>query len=202
MGNPLPEILPGRDGKAEMVGTGSGKCSLFLLLIILLLLVTGCASASKSARHTDAQQHQEAGVIYVIPFASTLVPAAVHETVFNDFVDLLNENRAKAGVPLFEIVKDDPAELDKSWLAGQANLSGELWSYIENSGCCQTELRIRSRIALTEPGRQTPTFEVTLPMDSFFDHDQSTLEVERVKLARDLARKLADRVISSLVSRK
>jgi hypothetical protein len=141
-------------------------------------------------------------VVYVIPFASTLVPEVVHETAFNDLVDLLNENRAKAGVSLFEIIKDDPADMDRTWLSGQTYLSGELWSYIENSGCCQTELRIRSRIALNEPGRQAPTFEVVLPLDSFFDHDQSTLEVERVKLAKDLARQLADRVISSLASRK
>lgn len=185
-----------------MVKPETGNWLKILLLIVALMMLAGCASGSRTARQAYTGSHQESGVVYVIPFASTLVPEVVQETVFNDLVDLLNENRAKAGVSLFEIVKDSPAEMDKNWLSGQTYLSGELWSYIENAGCCQTELRIRSRIALTEPGRQTPTFEVALPMDSFFDHDQSTLEVERIKLAKDLARKLADRVISSLASRK
>lgn len=185
-----------------MVRCGVGNGLTLLLLIVALVMVAGCASGPSGARQADIRAHHENGVVYVIPFASTLVPVEVHETAFNDFVDLLNENRARTGVSLFEIIKDDPADIDRNWLSGQTYLSGELWSYIENSGCCQTELRIRSRVALTEPGKQTPTFEVALPLDSFYDHDQSTLEVERIKLAKDLARKLADRVISSLVSQK
>lgn len=171
------------------------------VLLVALLGLTGCSSG-KAARQADSKPHRQEGVVYVMPFASTLVPAPVREIAFNDFVDLLNDNRAKAGVSLFEIVKDNPNELDKGWLSAQTYLSGEFWSYIENAGCCQTELRIRSRVAVTEPGAQSPTFEVLLPLDSFFDHDRSTLDAERVKLAKELARQLADRVISSLVSRK
>lgn len=185
-----------------MVTIAYGKRSLLLLLISVLTMLAGCASADGKARQDVFKPQHENPVVYVFPFAATLVPAEVQKTAFNDFVDLLNEDRARAGVSLFEIIKDSPADIDKEWLSRQAYLSGELWSYIENAGCCQTELRVRSRMALTEPGRQAPSFEVVLPLDSFFDHDQSTLEIERVRLAKELARKLADKVISSLASRK
>ncbi|MSM39491.1 MAG: hypothetical protein GJT30_07715 [Geobacter sp.] len=173
-----------------------------LVIAMLLLLLGGCGPRPRVEVKPDFKPPAELETVYVIPFSSTLVPADLQETVFNELVDVLNEKRDQAGIHLFEIIKGDLGDVDKEWLAKQTYLSGELWSYVENSGCCQTELRIRSRISLTEPGKTAPTFEVFLPLDGFFDHDQSTLEKEKLKLARRLARELASKVITALANRK
>lgn len=179
------------------------KAALFpFLSLVCLVLLAGCGAGAKISLQPDFKPPAELDTVYVVPFVSTLVPAEVSETVFNDFVDILNENRVQARVRQFEILKDDSSELDKAWLSRQLSLGGELWSYIEFSGCCQTELRIRSRVSLTEPGKQAPTAEIFLPLDSFFDHDQSTLDKERLVLARRVARQLAERVITALTSRR
>jgi hypothetical protein len=167
-----------------------------------LLMLQGCGVNAQVSVKPDFNPPVELDTVYILPFISSLVPVEVHEIVFNDFVDLLNENIKRSGVQQFEIIKDKLDDVDKTWLARQVYLSGEIWSYIENTGCCQTELRIRARVGLTEPGKQTPTFEVLLPLDSFFDHDQSTLEKEKIKLAKRLASELAERVIIPLAARK
>jgi len=172
------------------------------LSLVCLVLLAGCGTGAKVSLQPDFKPPADLDTVYVAPFVSTLVPVEVAETVFNDFVDILNENRAQARVKQFEILKGDSSELDKAWLSRQLSISGELWSYIEFSGCCQTELRIRSRVALTEPGKQMPTAEIFLPLDGFFDHDQSTLDKERLALARRVARQLADRVVTALTSRR
>jgi len=171
-------------------------------VVMTLLMLQGCGVRAQVSVKPDFNPPMELDTVYVLPFTSSLVPSEVYETVFNEFVDLLNENLKRAGVQQFEIIKDSLDEVDKKWLAKQVYLSGELWSYIENAGCCQTELRIRSRIELTEPGKKAPTLEVLLPLESFFDHDQSTLEKERIKLAKRLAHELAERVIIPLAARK
>ncbi len=178
------------------------RASLLAVSLLALLILQGCGVRAQVSVKPDFNPPAELDTVYVLPFTSSLVPGTVQATVFNDFVDLLNENLKRARVQQFEIIKDNLDEVDKKWLVKQVYLSGELWSYIENAGCCQTELRISSRIKLTEPGKQLPTFEVLLPLESFFDHDQSTLDKERVKLAKRLARELAERVIIPLAARK
>lgn len=178
------------------------RLSALALAVMTLLMLQGCGVRAQVSVKPDFNPPAEIDTVYILPFTSTLVPSEVQETVFNDFVDLLNENLKRTGVQQFEIIKDNLDEVDKKWLAKQVYLSGELWSYVENTGCCKTELRIRSRVGLTEPGKNAPTFEVLLPLDSFFDHDQSTLEKEKIKLAKRLARELAERVIIPLAARK
>ena len=175
--------------------------SVFLLALNCAVL-GGCGPRPQVAVQPDFRLPAELDTVYVVPFISTLVPPEVEQTVFNDFVDILNENRNKAGVGQFEIIKGELKDVDQAWLHKQTYLGGELWSYIENAGCCRTELRIRSRVTLTEPGKNAATFELFVPMEGFFDHDQSTLDKERVKLAKRLARELADRVIVAISSRK
>lgn len=178
------------------------RLSVLAISVMTLLMLQGCGARAQVSVKPDFNPPAELDTVYILPFTSSLVPSEVRETVFNEFVDLLNENLKRTGVQQFEIMKDGLDEVDKKWLDKQVYLSGELWSYIENAGCCQTELRIRSRVGLTEPGKQAPTFEVLLPLDSFFDHDQSTLEKEKIKLAKRLAHELAERVIIPLATRK
>ncbi len=173
-----------------------------LLTLQCFLLLTGCSHGGNVTVSPDFKLNPEQEVIYVVPFVSTLVPADFAETVFNEFVDRLNENGAKTGVKWFFIVKEEQKDIDPSWLARQVYLSGEIWSYIENSGCCSTEMRVKARIAWHDPGRKDPTLEILLPLDTFFEHDRSTIGIERERLAKKLARELSDQVITAITKRK
>lgn len=169
--------------------------------VSLLLLLQGCGPTARLTVQPDFKPPAEIETVYVVPFTGILVPEDFKEAAFNDFVDILNANRDRIGVRQFEIIKGELKDQDAQWLAKQLFISGEFWSYIENASCCNTELRVRGRVSLTEPGKTVPTFELTLPLDSFFEHDLSTLEKEKILLARRLARELADRIIPAL-SRK
>src|SRR5512138_2492209 len=187
MGGAVSEILPGRGGQAQMVKSGLRHLSIKAVLFIILsftLLLHGCGPQAQLKVNPDFKPPAELDTVYVIPFSGILVPEDFKETAFNDFVDFLNENRIQIGVRQFEIIKGELKDQDAKWLSRQLYISGEFWSYIENAGCCNTELRVRARVTLTEPGKQAPTFEMTLPLESFFDHDQSTLEKEKNLLAR------------------
>jgi hypothetical protein len=168
----------------------------------MLLLLQGCGPTVQVSVKPDFKPPAELDTVYVLPFTSILVPEEFKETAFNDLVDILNENRGRMGVQQFEIIKGELKDQDPKWLDKQLYISGEFWSYIENAGCCNTELRVRARTSLTEPGKQVPTFEIILPLESFFDHDRSTLEKEKILLAKRLARELANRIIPPLSERR
>ncbi|GAM08530.1 hypothetical protein OR1_00802 [Geobacter sp. OR-1] len=178
------------------------RLALPAIFSLMLLLLQGCGPAVQVSVKPDFKPPVELDTVYVVPFSSTLVPADFKETAFNDLVDILNENRKKVSVQQFEIIKGELKNQDPRWLAKQLYISGEFWSYIENAGCCSTELRVRARVALTEPGKDAPTFEITLPLDSYFDHDRSTLEKEKILLAKRLARELANSIIPPLANRR
>jgi hypothetical protein len=169
-----------------------------LLILLAALVLAGCAPKAVVSVSPAFNPVPDQEVIQVLPFVATLVPDAITDTVFNDFVDKLNDSRNGSGVQWFVILKQEVQEVDPVWLAKQVYLSGELWSYVENSGCCSTEMRIKGRVRLFEPGRPQPTFEVAVPLESFFEHDRSTLADERAKLARRLAREMAEQVLAAL----
>lgn len=181
--------------------THTMKFALALVVLTMLMALQGCGPRPLVTITPDFRPPAELDTVYVIPFSSILVPDGFKETAFNDLVDILNDNRSRMKVQQFEIIKGELKDQDPAWLAKQLYISGEFWSYIENAGCCNTELRIRARVNLTEPGKQIPTFEITLPLDSFFEHDRSTLEKEKSLLAKRLARELADRIIPPISGR-
>lgn len=165
------------------------------------LLLPGCGPKPKvtvSPSFTPAP----AETVYIIPFGAALVPESFSETVFNDFVDQLNRSRRETGIRNFVILKEEAKEVDASWLARQFSISGEIWSYVEDAGCCATNIRVKARASLTEPGKREPSVEIFLPMESFFDHDKSTVDRERDRLARALAREFARRFIALLAPRR
>lgn len=174
----------------------------FLLVIFLLFCITGCAPqstviVSPSFRPAPAQE-----VTYIVPFASALVPETVSETIFNDFVDYLSKNRRETGTKSFVILREEVKNVDPAWLAKQSYISGEVWSYVEDSGCCSTEIRAKARAYLYEAGKTEPSVEIFVPVETIFSHDKSTLERERDQLARQLARELADRIIAALAVKR
>lgn len=175
---------------------------LLLSALSAFMLVQGCGSHARVNVNPGFNPPAELDTVYVVPFTTVLVPEDIRTTAFNDLVDILNESRKKLRVQQFEIIKGELKEQDPVWLGRQLYISGELWSYIENAGCCNTELRIRARANVTEPGKPSPTFEITLPLESFFEHDRSTLEKEKKLLAKRIARELADRLIPPLAERR
>lgn len=168
------------------------------IIFALSLLLIGCGPRVGSRTLPGFAPPTDTTVAYIIPFTTTLVPDTFSDSVFSAFVDELNDQASRTGIRSFLIIKEDPATLDRAWLTRQVYFNGDIWSYIEKSGCCSTEMRVSAKVSLYQPGLPAPTLEIFAPIDSFFDHDGSTLPVERNRLAMRLAREMAARVIQSI----
>lgn len=170
------------------------------LFAMLFFLLSGCAS---SPRVTTSQAFSIAlnqQMVPIVPFANTLVPATFSEMVFNDFVDGMNENQQQAGLAWFGIVKDDMNELEKILSPAHIYISGEIWSYIENSGCCSTELRVKSRLRIFRVKSRELLWEAEIPLESFFEHDRSTFPLEREKIGKNLSTIMIRETVKALQS--
>ncbi len=139
----------------------------------------------------------EPGVIYVVPFVAVMVPAEVNARVFDQFVDTLNREGEVLGVQ-FVILKEGLERVPPHWLSVRKYVTGEIYAYVEDSGCCSTDLRTKARLTYRRPSQKVPTFGFEYPVKRFFDHDRSTLDVERVKLADDIAGTLANELLKVL----
>ncbi len=167
-----------------------------------LLFILGCGPVSNVTIAPDFKPLPEKEIIYILPFSTTLVPHDISETVFNDLVDNLNDNNKQTDIRWFSIIKEDPTQIPSEWLAKQVYLSGEIWSYIENSGCCATEMRIKAKLLLHEPGKSKATLEVIIPLETFFEHDNNTVDNERLKFAKKLAEELSNEVLKAMSQRR
>lgn len=171
------------------------------ILALLFTLLCGCASPSPTLRkEASFAPRPEREVLFVAPFTTIMVPAEVEEGVFDLFVDALN-SAAGEGVPEFVILKGGLDGVDPQWLGDQHYLTGEIFGYVEESGCCSTAIRLKSRVQLHQPGSDVPTLHLEYPREIFFDHDFSTVEVERRKLTEDIASTLARRLLDALAGR-
>ena len=139
----------------------------------------------------------EPGVIYVVPFVAIMVPNEVNDRFFDEFIDLLNQGGEEFGVQ-FVILKEGLQRVAPDWLAIRKYVTGEIYAYVEDSSCCATELRTRARLTYHRPGREVPEFAYEYPVKTFFDHDSSTIDVERVKVAEDIAAKLSGELLKTL----
>ena len=168
------------------------------LLALVLMMLAGCGPKPQVSISPSFRPATDVETAYVVPFAGALVPEEFSATVFNDFVDQLNGRRREAGVRSFAILKEEVSAVDPAWLARQYYISGDIWSYVEDSGCCSTNIRVKARAYIHEPGKSIPSVEIFVPMESFFDHDRSTIASERDRLARALARDLSQKVIAAM----
>ncbi len=139
----------------------------------------------------------EPGVIYVVPFDAVMVPAEVKARVFDQFVDILNREGEALDLQ-FVILKEGLERVSPHWLSVRKYVTGEIYAYVEDSGCCSTDLRTKARLTYRRPNQEAPTFGFEYPVKRFFDHDRSTLDVERVKLADDIAGTLANELLKVL----
>ncbi|WP_145022534.1 hypothetical protein [Geobacter argillaceus] len=172
-----------------------------LFAVASLLLVGGCASENRVlvARSFTVPATQE--VLPILPFVGTLVPETFSTAVFDNCVDILNDNHAQTSIKWFSIIKDDLQEVTKALPPDHLYVSGELWSYIESSGCCSTELQVKARVRVLKAGTQEQLYEAEIPMSSFFEHDRSTLTTERSRLAMRLSSEMAAQILNVLKSR-
>ena len=137
------------------------------------------------------------GVIYVVPFQALMVPAEVHERIFDQFVDVLNERGAAQGLK-FVILKQGLERVSPEWLAARKHVQGEVFGYVEESGCCSTDLRTKARLTYYRANQPEPSFKFEYPIRKMFEHDQSTLPVERQKLADQVAEVLIEEMLRAL----
>ncbi|CAG0995779.1 hypothetical protein GEOBC_02636 [Geobacteraceae bacterium] len=169
-----------------------------LLTLLFTFMVAGCGPKPQVTVSPSFRPAAEVETAYVVPFAAALVPEEFSATVFNDFVDQLNGRRRETGVRSFAILKDEVKDVDPAWLSRQFYISGDIWSYVEDSGCCSTNIRVKARVYIHEPGKNIPSVEIFVPLESFFDHDRSTVDRERDRLARALARDLSLKVLEAI----
>jgi hypothetical protein len=160
--------------------------------------VTGCSGAPTIKNYSPFDPQIERESLYIVPFDATLVPPDFGEPIFDQFVDVLNARRKQTKVGRFVILKEELKEVEPAWLIKQIYISGDIWGYVEKSGCCSTEMKIKSRIYLYEPGKNQPTFEVSVPVEHYFDHDRADVTVGKSRLGTKLAQDLAEAVIKKL----
>lgn len=172
------------------------RCALLVLAAAMLL--GGCASGSRVRTLGSFDPAKSRESLYVVPFDATLVPPDFGEPVFNAFVDRLNSQRAKTRVGRFMILKEELKEVEPAWLTRQSYISGDLWGFVETSGCCSTEMKVKSRIYLYEPGKNEPSLEVLVPVEEFYEHDRLSKSAARARMGGRLARELADAIIKKL----
>lgn len=139
----------------------------------------------------------EPGVVYVAPFITLMVPTEVRERVFDQFIDALNQRGAERKLK-FVILKQGLDKVDHSWLGARKHALGEIYGYVEDSGCCSTDLRTRVRLTYYRANQPEPALKFEYPVRVFFDHDRSTLAVERQKLADQIAAALVDELLKAL----
>ncbi len=173
------------------------RLSVRLGAILILLALTACASHPVVRTEKAFTQVPPGETLYVVPFVTVMVPQTVQEEIFDRFVDVLSE---KGVTSRYEVVilKQELERIDPAWLESHYVVVGELFAYVEESGCCNTTIRSRSRIRLFQPGQKEAVMVMEYPREIFFDHDYSTIDKQRRLLARDIAEQLADYLLKTL----
>lgn len=175
---------------------------LMTILVPVLALLTACGTVTTSRDYSLFDPQIEREAVFIVPFDATLVPPDFGEPIFDQFVDILNARRRQTKVGQFIILKEELKEVEPAWLIKQVYISGDIWGYVESSGCCSTDMKVKSRIYLYEPGKNTPTFEVFVPVEYYFDHDRSDIKAAKARLGKKLALELAEAVLKKLTPAK
>ena len=169
-----------------------------LLAAISILSLLACTNPSPQiSRGQGFEPRLQSQLLYVVPFGTVMVPDEVSALLFNRFVDRLNQAGGVNGYE-FVILKQGLKQIDPAWLAERDYLVGEVFAYVEEIGSTVTDIKVRSRIRLYQPGQQAATLELTLPAESFYENDYSTLSKERRRLAEKISTGLADQLLLAL----
>ncbi len=142
-------------------------------------------------------EEPEPGIVYIVPFVGVMVPKEVNTRIFDQFVDRMNLE-GEALELQFVILKSGLQRVSPEWLAVRQYVTGEIYAYVEDSSCCSTDLRTKAKLTYHRPNQATPPFGYEYPVKRFFDHDRSSVEIERTKLADDIAETLSSELIKAL----
>lgn len=176
-----------------------GKKAL-LLSALTLLFLAACTAPSHQEKRAAFTPPPRRDVIYVVPFTTIMVPPQVAADIFDRFIDALNDGGEKRQ-DSFVVLKGGAGSVSPAWLRQQNYVTGQIFGYVEESGCCSTDIRVKSRLQLHQPGSAPPTLVLDYPRDDFFDKDYSTLTKERRKLAANIAGTLASRLLAAIGAR-
>ena len=117
---------------------GSNRLLQAGLLFLALLALSGCGNHRTALVSPAYSIARSQTVLPVLPFTNILVPDTFAESVFNDFIDTMNDSQGKTGFVRADIIKDDLSDVEKILTPAHVYLTGEIWSYLENAGCCAT----------------------------------------------------------------
>ncbi|PLY01904.1 MAG: hypothetical protein C0623_04905 [Desulfuromonas sp.] len=161
-------------------------------ILILALSLSAVPVRSEQAAITATPQ-----TLYVVPFLNVMIPENVSVNFFDAFIDDLMETGDAYGLKV-RILKQGIDTVDREWLAQQYFVTGELFDYQEDSGCCSTGLTAAARIYYYQPGVVAPKTEILVPGDVFFDHDLSNIEKEQYRLGAEMATRLTSRLFAKI----
>jgi hypothetical protein len=167
------------------------------IIPVLFVLVLMLPASVFSADETPSREIPE--TLYIVPFLNVMVAPTLSSKLFDSFIDEMMATGEKHALTI-RILKQDIDMVDREWLAKQTFVTGELFDYVEDSGCCSTELSATVRAFLYRPGSIEPVGEFVAPGDAFFNHDLSSLEMEQIRLADRMARNLTAQIYAGLTS--
>jgi hypothetical protein len=173
-----------------------------LLALLWLVCLAACAAESTTVeKKAGFVLRPDTQVIYIAPFRTVMVPAPVADSLFDTFVDELNRRGEQSSEDSysFVILKKAPAGLDGDQLARHHYLTGELYGFLEDSGCCSTTIQIQARVQLFQPGREDSTLTIHDSDELYFDHDQAALPEKRQEISQRVAHRLAANLWQALV---
>ncbi|MBE0504714.1 MAG: hypothetical protein IBX46_11350 [Desulfuromonadales bacterium] len=171
-------------------------------LLSLLILTTFLSACSMTPTHriertVDLQRPTEETILYFVPFLPVLAPDELTSDLFNQIVDGFDGAAAGSGLSAL-ILKREVASVDPAWLGQQYYVTGSVFAYGQDSGCCSTEIKLSTRLQLYQPGTPYPVLRIDLPYRILFDHDRSNLEIETERMAATLAEQLRNALLAEI----
>jgi hypothetical protein len=173
------------------------KRLLYLLILTTFLSACSTTPTHRIERTVDLQRPTEETILYFVPFLPVLAPDELTSDLFNQVVDGFDGAAAGSGLSAL-ILKRDVASVDPAWLGQQYYVTGSVFAYGQDSGCCSTEIKLSTRLQLYQPGTPYPVLRIDLPYRTLFDHDRSNLEIETERMAATLAEQLRNALLAEI----
>lgn len=173
------------------------KRLLYLLILTTFLAACSTTPTYRIERTVDLQRPTEEKILYFVPFLPVLAPEELSSDLFNQIVDGFDGAAAGSGLSAL-ILKREVASVDRAWLGQQYYVTGSVFAYGQDSGCCSTEIKLSTRLQLYQPGTPYPVLRIDLPYRILFDHDRSNLEIEWERMTTSLAEQLRNALLAEI----
>lgn len=173
------------------------KRLLYFLLLTTFLAACSTTPAYRVERTVDLQRPEEGTILYFVPFLPVLAPEELTSNLFNQIVDGFDGAAAGSGLSAL-ILKREVTSVDSAWLGQQYYVTGSVFAYGQDSGCCSTEIKLSTRLQLYQPGTPHPVLRIDLPYRILFDHDRSNLEIEQERMTTALAEQLRSALLAEI----